>query len=312
MHALGEKKLNSGLKAEITDRFRIGSNTKTITSYLAFQLVKKGKIKWETKFFELYPELKEKSNPSFYDITLKDLITFRANLPKWSYGNEIPDQNEIKGNEQQQRYAFIKWELQQKEPEKQDFYFSNPDYVAAGLMLEKASGKDYKTLVKELGKELGIRFEFGQPNSKDPKQPWGHDDQLIPEKPGDNYKLNWLLPAGNINVNLPDYIKFVQMQLKGLAGNSKVLGKEQFNEMHFGLPGFSYGWFWNTDEENHLTYSYHEGTPGTFLSEVLICKERDKAIIIFSNVQSDDAFNGLKILYDELDKRFIKGCLNCP
>jgi CubicO group peptidase (beta-lactamase class C family) len=37
----------------------------------------------------------------------------------------------------------------------------------AGMMMEKAAGKPYKQMVKDLGGTLGIDFEFGQPNNTD-------------------------------------------------------------------------------------------------------------------------------------------------
>lgn len=307
IQALGTKKINSNSKAELTDKFRIGSNTKTVTSYIATLLVKEGKIKWNTKFFDLYPELKLKSNSAYYDLTLQDLITFRAKIISWSYGNENPTKNEIKGNEQQQRYEFVSWILKQKPvSEKQELYWANPSYVAAGLMLEKVTGKDYKTLVAELGQKLNIKFGFGQPNFTDKNQTWGHDDKLEAEKPADNFKLNWLSSAGNLNVNLLDHTKFVQLQLQGLLGQSKTLTAEEFNFMHYGLPEFSFGWEWFIDANSKLKYSFHEGNPGTFLTKVYICKDTDKAFILFANVQSDEAEKGLKTLFDELNKKYSK------
>lgn len=83
------------------------------------------------------------------------MLTFRASLIKWSYGNEAPSKKDITGNVQQQRYAFVCWILQQNPvPGKQTTYWSKPSYVAAGLMLEKVTGKNYETLVDELGQEL--------------------------------------------------------------------------------------------------------------------------------------------------------------
>jgi len=58
LQVMGFQKINTKLKAQLNDKFRIGSNTKTITSYIAELLVKQRKIKMETKFFDLYPELK--------------------------------------------------------------------------------------------------------------------------------------------------------------------------------------------------------------------------------------------------------------
>lgn len=216
IQSLGFQRINSKLKANLNDKFRIGSCTKTITSYITQLLVREGKLKWDTKFFDLYPELIAQSNQAYYDLTLKDFLTFRANIISWSYANYKPTKKEIKGDNQQQRYEFVSWILKQPPIiEKQIVYRANPSYVAVGLMLEKATGKTYETLVAELGQELGIAFDFGQPNSKDINQPWGHDSNLEPEKPALNYKLNWLSSAGNINVSLTDYSKFIQLQLKG-------------------------------------------------------------------------------------------------
>ena len=303
--ALGYKKADSNLTAQLTDKFRLGSNTKTITSYIASLLVKEGKIKWETKFFDLYPELKAKSDSSYYNLTLQDFTTFRANIIHWSYENTTPTIKEIKGNKQQQRYEFVSWILQQKpDEEKKKVYWANPSYVAVGLMLEKVTGKDYETLVKELGKNLDIKFEFGQPNFKDKNQTWGHNEELIPEKPAENYKLNWLSSAGNLNVSLADYVKFIQMQLNGLLGKSKELSAEEFNYMHYGLDEFSFGWEWFNDETSNLKYSFHRGSPGTFLTEIFICKETNKAFILFANKQSEDVDKGLWILFEELNKKY--------
>lgn len=302
--ALGYQRINSEYKAKIDDKFRLGSVTKTVTSYLAAVLVKEGKIKWDTKFFDLYPELKAKSKPATYNFTLQDFITFRASINTWSYGNETPTQKEIKGNNQQQRYEFIAWFLQQETVlEKQDVYWSNPSYVAAGLMLEKATGKTYETLVKDLGKSLHIEFEFGQPNLKDKNQPWGHDEDLKPEAPALNYKLNWLSSAGNIKISLPDYCKFTQMQLQGLQGKSKIFTADEFNYMHFGLPEFSFGWNSET-KKNNLKYSFHNGNPGTFLTKVYLCPAINKAFILFANVQSEEADKGLILILEELEKKY--------
>jgi CubicO group peptidase (beta-lactamase class C family) len=305
IEALGYQRINTNFKAKIDDKFRLGSITKTITSYLATVLVKEGKIKWNTKFFDLYPELKAKSNPETYNFTLQDFVTFRAKLSIWSYGNETPIKEEIKGNDQQQRYEFIAWFLQQNQNVKnQDVYWSNPSYVAAGLMLEKVTGKTYETLVKELGKSLNINFDFGQPNLKDINQPWGHDEDLKPEAPALNYKLNWLSSAGNISVSLPDYCKFTQMQLQGLLGKSKLLSAEDFNKIHYGLPEFSFGWESEIKENNKLRYSFHNGNPGTFLTKVYICPAINKAFILFANVQSEEADKGLMFLLEKLQNQY--------
>lgn len=303
-HALGYKRINTTLPAALSDKFRIGSNTKAITGFIAALLVKEGKLKWDTRFFDLFPELKAGSDPAHAALTLLDLLSFRTRLYSYSYNYDKPEQKDFTGDETQQRYQFTAWFL--KQPAVQDtasIHFSNLSYIAAGLMLEKASGKPYKELVRDLGKKLDIDFNFGQPNSLDSLQPWGHNKDLVPEPPGDSYKLNWLLPAGNINVSLPDYIKFIQLQLNGLKGASKLLTASEFDFLMNGLPQFSIGWFPDKDKQGHALCS-NTGNPGSFLSRVIICKETDKAYILLFNAQTEEGYTALDVLSDHLLSRF--------
>lgn len=304
IHALGYKKLSTQLKAELTDKFRIGSNTKLITGFLSVMMVKEGEIKWDTKFFDLFPELKEKSNPEYHHLTLLNLLSFRTKLIPYTYTYAEPKQGQFTGDESAQRYQFAQWFLRQPTVSSDSVNFSNLGYVAAGLMLEKVSGKPYKQLVTELGIDLGITFGFGQPNFTDTLQPWGHNENLAPEQPGDNFKLGWLLPAGNINVSLPDFAKFIQLQLQGLSGKSKVLTKEEFNFMHYGLRRFAIVWI-PVIYDNNRQYSFHIGNPGTFLTKVYVFKDSDKAFILFTNAQTTAANEETNILFEELQRRYI-------
>ncbi len=305
MQVLGVRKINTKLEARLNDRFRIGSNTKAVTGILAALLVKQGKLSWNSKFFDIFPEMKVHSRKEYYNYTLLDLLTFRTKFIKYTYTDALPTQNQFKGDEQQQRYQFLQWVLQQPPVQtSNEVSFSNPNYVAVGLMLERVSGKSYKQMVKQLGKDLNIDFDFGQPNVKNVKQTWGHDASLTPEAPTENYKLNWLLPAGNINITLPDYAKFIQFQLKGLQGELSMLNKQEFEFLHYGASIFSIGWFWEKDEKGRLISS-STGNPGTFLAKVYVFKNEDKAFIILSNAQTNEVDEGMNLLYTELRKQYL-------
>lgn len=305
MQALGVRKNGTPLPATPDDLYRIGSNTKTVTGYLAMQLVQAGVIRWDTKFFDLYPALKRRSHPAYHEMTLLDLLSFRIPLISWTYTDQKPRPRQIRGNAQQQRKQFVAWILQQQ-PQAGDkpFYWSNPAYVAAGMMLEQASGLPYETLVTQLGAELGTHFGFGQPNLVATNQIWGHYEDLSPEMPTINHKLNWLSAAGNLHVSLPDYARFIQLHLRGLAGRSRQFSSADFHFLHYGRPEFSIGWNWFQDQTTGLTYSWHKGNPGAFLSLVYLCKERDRAFIIFANVQSKAAETGLRALLERLRARY--------
>lgn len=285
---LGNKR--GGIPATLQDKFRIGSNTKAITGFIAALLVKEGKIRWDTKVRTYFP----KANPAYRNITLQQLLSFRAPLVPYTYTNEEPAG--FAGNEDEQRLQFAGWLLQQPPViSKQELTYTNAGYVVAGIMLEKASGKTYKQLVKDLGDKLEIRFGFGNPNEKDSTQTWGHDARLIPEPPQHNYKLEWLLAAGNINISLLDYVQFIQLQLKGLKGGTNVLPEEEFHFLLHGLPIFSIGWFWEKNEAGGLVIR-NTGNPGTFITQVYI--QKDKAFIFFTNCQTKETYTALDTLFE--------------
>ena len=303
LQVMGVHKIKTHEAASLKDRFRIGSNTKAITGFIAAQLVDQGKLSWNTKFFDICPELRLNSDTAYYNLTLLNLLSFRTKLFPYTYTYDKPTQDQFTGNEDEQRYQFIQWFLQHPPVQTDDtINFSNLGYVAAGLMLEKVSGKSYKQLVRDLGSQLGVEFGFGQPNA-DPDQPWGHDDKLKPEPPQDNYKLNWLLAAGNVTVSLPDYTKFVQLQLKGLQGKTNLLTQKEFEFLHYGPDKFAVGWFNDTDEHG-LVYSHNTGNPGTFLTSAYVYKDQNRAYILFANAQTDEAEEGLDVLYSELKSRY--------
>lgn len=306
MQVMGEKRIQSGMDAEMTDRFRIGSNTKAITGLIAARLVKAGKIGWDTKLFSLFPEWERQSREEYQNLSLLDLLTFRTRLQPYTYTDKKPKEDDFAGGEEEQRKRFVQWALKQKPvKEEAEIHFSNTGYVAAGLMLERVSGKSYRELVKELGDSLHISFGFGAPNTADSLQPWGHDNRLNPEKPGGNAKLDWLLSAGNINVSLPDYVRFIQLQLQGLKGESALLSQAEFEFLHYGRESFAVGWFWNYDD-SHRKCSFNTGNPGTFLSMVFICPDKDIGIVLFCNVQSEIAGQGMRVLMEALQKEYLR------
>lgn len=305
---VGVRRVNTNYTAKITDRFHIGSNTKGITAFIAAQLVNEGKIKWETKFLELFPELRPKKIRDYDSITLKDLLTFRALLQPYSYNSEQPTLKQITGDNAAQHYLLAKYFLSKK-PAKADengLTPSNANYILAGLMLEKASGKNYKNLVADLNEILEINYEFDYPNVTDTFQPYGHDENLNLIKPFDNYKLNWLLSAGNINSTITDYAVFLQLMLIGIKGEPSLIPTSEYNKLLFGEPTFAYGWFNKIDKETNHHIAYNDGNTSAFISHVEIIKEPNIAYAVFANATSKQSSEAIAVLLKELQKRYGK------
>lgn len=109
MQVLGEKRAGSGLRAEPTDRFRLGSNTKTITAFLAARLVHEGRISWNTRFFDLFPEMRKGARNEYHQLTLRDLLSFRVRLYKYTYTDQVPRPEDLSGDEAAQRQQLAAW-----------------------------------------------------------------------------------------------------------------------------------------------------------------------------------------------------------
>ena len=79
-NAIGYRNIETREKVSLGDLFHIGSNTKAFTAFLAAKLIENGLISWNTKFYDLYPEMKPQSNPAYAEITLQQLLSHRARL----------------------------------------------------------------------------------------------------------------------------------------------------------------------------------------------------------------------------------------
>ena len=106
-----------------------------------------------------------------------------------------------------------------------------------------------------------------------------------------------LKPAGDVNIEIMDYAKWLQMHLRGLRGEDNYISSESYHHMHFGLDEYALEWGnFEFDEQNHL--SAHEGSDLFFLARTIILPEKDLAFFILTNVgdgESADYLNA-KIL----------------
>ncbi|MFN0204659.1 MAG: serine hydrolase domain-containing protein [Bacteroidia bacterium] len=306
--ALGRHSLDLPDIATSNDRFHIGSNTKAMTAFMIAKYVEKGKLKWNTPFFDIFPKWKEKSKPEYIKITLQDLLSHRGRIQPFQGENDpvIPD---FKGTNQEKRKQFGKFVLTLdpvKLDEQNPFIYSNAGYTLATLMLEKVTGKSWEQLVEKVfNKDLKLNVKLSWPENQKQKDTWGHsfeNGKLIPVPSTVDYHLDFTEPAGDINIKLKDYTKFIQLNLQGINGKNNYLKADTYKFIHKGIENYSMGWF--NIYENGKELSTHSGTAATYYSLVHIDRMKGKAYIIFTNSFNQDTQQGVRLLMRKLKENY--------
>lgn len=299
---------NENTRASSLDYFHLGSNTKAITGFIAATLVENNKIKWSTKFFDLFPSWKNNCNPAYYEITLADLLSHRAQIQPYTNGLEYQKLPKFKGDKSEQRRQFSKYLLSEKPVNNTDkiYSYSNAGYSIASLMLEKVSGKSWEQLTHQImSKTLNVKIAFGWPNKHNINQPFGHwveNDTLKPNPPGIEYNLSLGEPAGDISMTLPDYSKFIQLNLQGLLGMDNIIKSSTYNYLHFGLNDYSIGW--GNVNKNNIQLSEHSGSAGTFFCYTLLDKSNNVAYVVVTNSATQGTQEGVFKLLAKLRKKY--------
>ena len=308
IQALGLHSIALNDLSTINDRFHIGSNTKAMTAFVIAKYVEKEKLKWTTKFFDIFPEWKSNSKEDYYNITLQDLLSHRARVQPFQGDNDptIPD---FIGTKQEKRSQFGKFVLTLNPVEidsAHQFNYSNAGYTLATLMLEKVTQKSWEELVEKVfNKDLKLNVKFSWPENQNMKDTWGHsfeNDKLIPVPSNTDYHLDFTEPAGDINIKLKDYSKFIQLNLKGLNGHNNYLTAKTYKFIHKGIENYALGWY--NIYENGKELSTHSGTAGTYYTLVHIDRVNGKAYIIFTNSFNADTQQGVRLLMRKLKENY--------
>ncbi len=307
----GVRTLDSEDTLQVSDRFHLGSCSKSILAFTAASLVEDGAIDWEDKFFELCPELESIAAPDYHDITLRQLLTHRAGLVFKKvelYQIMFPNMGSDTTIDRTELFTWA-WN---RERYTGGFQYSNTGYVMAAHMLERVTGRDWKSLVQEkVFRPLEVDGYFDWPGKGETNQPWGHysdpaTGKFAPHDPNDVYYLSRLSldPAGDVNMSMHNYIKFLQDNLRGCAKSGGILSDESYRLMH---SGDEYGLGWGiVDSPRHGRISTHSGSAGTFFCKAILLKDFDLGVLIFANSFSGKSEAQLAPLQADVLEMFVR------
>lgn len=305
LEVLGVRRSDRGERADRASRFHLGSNTKAITAFIAAKLVEEGKIHWSTRFFDLCPELEADARADYAAITLQDLLAHRAGVEAFTDGKEFKKLKMDGVEEGGDDVRFARY-LLARPPQKpkggEQSVYSNAGYALVAMMLERATQDSYAGLVEQfMNDQLGLGVQFSWPHRADSSQVYGHQGKswghktLRPLTGSDGYAINGLIaPAGDLNMTLPDYVRFLQLHLQGLEGTSDVLSGETCRHLLFGLPDYALGWGNGLSKDRQI--ASHDGSGGTFYCHAVLIEPWGLGIALVANSAEEAAVEGLYAL----------------
>ncbi|MDB6152095.1 MAG: Beta-lactamase [Chthoniobacteraceae bacterium] len=309
--ATGVRKFGSQEAVTVEDRWHIGSCTKSMTASLAAMLVEEGKLSWETTVSKVFPELRDKMNPQWREVTLEQLLTHRAGAPHDPPPALWNEAFKRKGTPTEQRLAFIRGILAQK-PEADPgtkFIYSNQGYSIAGAMIERITGKPWETLLAaRLFTPLKMTSAgFGAPATPGRvDQPWGHQGAgatLKPVPPGPNADNPPSIgPGGTVHCSIGDLVRYAGWHAASSRNERLLLNDTSFTRLHTSASGQDYAMGWNVTERGWAggRTLVHNGTNTMFYAVIWIAPEKNAAFVAATNAAGpaaekacDDAISAL-------------------
>lgn len=322
----------SGLRAvgseegvQRTDRFHVGSLTKSMTATVVARLVGRGVVGWDDTIEQLNPDLAAGIPEKSRGITLSQLLTHRSGMPDdRNDGGIILRLWQLEGAITAQRAeaaAFLLARPTVGTPG-EAFAYSNANYIVAGHLLERVTGQSWEDLIQaELFEPLGMTtVGHGPPGMGDEAitQPRGHGGpagsyKAVPAALGaDNAPP--LGPAGRVHCSIEDLATYARAHLAGLRGRDGILPAATFVHLHTDTDNDGYSLGWGLVGEGVDRRSSHTGSNTRWLAVIHIWPERNLAIVIAMNAMPspDNGVDVVRQVMELLDERGLRPTVADP
>ncbi len=307
--ASGIRKQGSNKRVTISDKYHIGSCTKSMTAVLAAILVQEKKISWDTTIGEIFRS--KRVHPEYKKVTLAQLLSNTGGCPD-DIGPRLWSKLwAARGSYTNQRMLLAEGVLAQPpsySPGTEDRY-SNAGFSIAGAMLEQAGRLPYERMLRDkLFTPLGMKTAgFRAPASLGKvDQPYGHNpDPVEPEPAGDNPPA--IAPAGAVHCSVVDFARYAAFHL-GVHGK-EILPADAIEFLHDPANGrgeYSMGWIITTRDWAGGKALTHTGSNTMFFSVIWIAPKRDFAVVAMCNTGEQEGFELCDGAIAHLVEKYLK------
>lgn len=274
--------------------FGVGSLTKGFTAALAAMAVGDGKMRWDDPVTKHLPDFVLPDPYVTREITIRDLLTHRAGLPRADY---LWHHTAYTRGEVIRRLRFVPL----ASPFRARFGYSNLGYLIAGDAVARAAGASWDELLRErIFIPLGMRASGTSvpARSGNTATPYGPSGEVLPWIDAANAAA-----AGAVTSTLSDMLSWMRLQVDGgRMGGTMLIDAAALREMRtpqqvMPLGGLSaqltpftrfltYAMGWNvSDHRGRVMYSHGGNIDGMSASAAFLPDERI-GVVVLSNRES--------------------------
>lgn len=264
--------------------FPIMSCTKAFTAAAIGILVDEGKINWNDKVIKYLPGFKLSDPWITKQLTIADILSHRSGLESYEgdllwYGTSYSRKEIVK----RIQYSPIRNNFRTQ------YGYNNVMYLVAGLIIERVSGKSWDDFINEK-----VFFPLSMNSSSSSiAQMIKEKNYALPhltDKPISLMSLDNIAPAGGINSNIDDMLKWLQVWInEGVCNGKQLVSKKTFKTittnkiMLSSTSDEGYGFGWNIGFDNGKKVISHGGGLPGYKSFVTIFPEDKTGIVILTN-----------------------------
>jgi len=295
----GNRDIDKGLKADAKTLFAIGSSSKAFTTMGLALLADKGELDWDEPIRTYMPDFELMDNFATQEMNAVDLVCHRSGLPRhdlmW-YGSDFSREDLFDRLE----------DLEPSEPFRTKFQYNNLMFLTAGLLIEDISGMTWENFTKRnIFDPLGMtnsNFSVDIMKASDNAAlGYRKEEEEVKYMPYRN--IDQIGPAGSINSNVNDMLKWVQLHLnKGKVDGKEIISSSQIDKMHEphmviskGSPSspeiqsINYGLGWFTRIYDGIYTVEHGGNIDGFSALVYMQPAKDLGIVVLTNMNGTAA-----------------------
>ncbi|MBS1876345.1 MAG: serine hydrolase [Acidobacteria bacterium] len=307
----GVRKL--GDPAAVTPRtlFGIASNTKAFTSAALAILVDEKKISWDQRVVDIVPSFQMSDPYVTREMRVRDLLVHRSGLGLGAGDLMLFPESDLSAADLLRRLRYVPLATSFRSK----YAYDNILYVAAGAVIEQASGKSWGAFLKErIFEPLGMRRTYAHVTDVS-----AGEDLAFPHAP-DNGKLKVVAhtrldpaaPAGAIQSSVEDMLKWVAAQLaEGQYAGGRLFSAEQSREMwtpHIFVPisaaappelaalkpNFqTYALGWGVSDYRGRKVVSHTGGLNGMVTRVTMIPDLKLGVVVFTNQENGAAFQAV-------------------